>query len=116
MLNFQHSLFFLFCTACWTAEAPPLPKTQLDEYRPIIRQFRYNQLQGWVIKPTQVQQNILLLTAQVESTELACFEQIAQKEPMILFVLTTLEQKNAAEQYISALNAHPYEIKELVCP
>ena len=118
MLNFHNNLpTLLLLLACRTdKETPLLPETQLGAYTPIIRHFRYNKLQAWIVKPPDTQQNKLYLAAQIQEKELKCFEDHAEQEPTTLFLLATPKQQELAIQYVSGINSFSIETQELPCP
>lgn len=117
MLNSLLKLFLLFSISCsGTESASALPETQLGGYKPIIRKFQYAQLQGWIVKPAQVSQNTLFVFPVITQKAVDCFQNISKREPDTLFILTSVEQKENAERYLSQLNTNPTKIKELPCP
>lgn len=117
MLNFQNNiLLFSLLTACWTTEPPPsLPETQLGKYNPIVRKFQYNQLQAWIVKPSNVEQNKLFLASEIHPKDIGCLDLIASKEPRTLFILAKMEQQDLAKKYISGLNDFSTDTLDLSC-
>jgi hypothetical protein len=119
MLNFLGSglLILSLLSACQSEERTELPKSHLPTTeRPIIRQFRYDGLEAWIVKPKIAQTSELYLTQNVEKKELICLQENAENTPNTIIVLALKAQEELALSYLHSMNELPIEIKALQCP
>ena len=118
MLNSLNSILISsLLLACQSEERTELPRSHLSKTKkPIIRQFRFNELQAWIVKPDKVLTNELFLTNKVQKKELLCLEQKVESAPNSIVILALKTQEELAQKYLASMNDAPIEIKALQCP